>query len=91
VYPSLRSFQVLPQFDPELPIKLAGDTSSYGIGTVIFHVLPKLMEKNIPLLSHQKLEKSYGLIDKEALSLLFGKSRSVTSICMATSLIGDRL
>jgi len=48
----LRSFEVLLEFDPELPIKLAGDAC---IGIVISLVFPKLMEKNVPLLSHQKL------------------------------------
>jgi len=45
----------MPKFDPQLPIKLAGDCFLNSIGIVISHVLPKLMEKNIPLLSHQKL------------------------------------
>ena len=36
----LNSFQIFAHYDPSLPITMAGGTSAYGIGSVIFHVIP---------------------------------------------------
>ena len=37
---ALVSSQVLAHYDPKLPIKMAADASSYGIGAVVSHVYP---------------------------------------------------
>lgn len=43
----LSSNTVLAHYDTKLPLRLAGDASSYGIGTVISHVLPDGSERPI--------------------------------------------
>ncbi|XP_053395664.1 uncharacterized protein K02A2.6-like [Mercenaria mercenaria] len=65
---------VLINYDPDLPIILACDASSFGIGTVLSHKLPNGTERPIAfaLRSLNKAEKNYSQIDKEALSLFWG-------------------
>ena len=48
---ALTSSTVLAHFDPKLPITLAGDASSYGIGAVISHVYPDGSERPIAFAS----------------------------------------
>ena len=36
----IASSKVLVHYDSTLPLKLAGDTSNYGIGAVISHLMP---------------------------------------------------
>ncbi len=43
----LTSSQVLAHYDPELPLRLAGDASAYGVGAVISHVFPDGLERPI--------------------------------------------
>jgi len=43
----LYSKPVLAHYDPKLLLNLACDTSQYGIGVVIAHVLPNGEEKSI--------------------------------------------
>ena len=70
----LVSDQVLTYYDPELPICLACDASSYGVGAVLSHVYPDGTERPISFASRSlsKSEKGYAQIDKEALSIIFG-------------------
>ena len=60
-------------YDPSLPITRAGDTSAYGIGVVILHVLPDDSERPIAFASCtlSSSEKNYRQLEREALSLVF--------------------
>ncbi len=68
------SAEVLTHYNPELPLRMAADASSYGIGAVISHVLPDGSEKPISFASRtlSPSEKNYSQLEKEALSLTFG-------------------
>ena len=70
----LMSAEVLTHYNPELPLRMAADASSYGIGAVISHVLPDGSEKPISFASRtlSPSEKNYSQLEKEALSLTFG-------------------
>ena len=74
---------VLVHYDNKLPIKLACDASSYGVGAVLSHVF-KDGERPIAFASRTltKAERNYGQIEKEALALFFG----VISIFMVAGL-----
>ena len=41
------SAPVLADYDPSLPMKMAGDASAYGIGVVTSHVLPDGKERPV--------------------------------------------
>ena len=60
-------------YDSKLPIKLACDALSYGVGAVLSHVF-KDGERPIAFASRTltKAECNYGQIEKEALALFFG-------------------
>ena len=70
----IASDQVLTQYDPSMPLKLALDASAYGLGVVLSHVLPSGEEKPIAFAprSLSKAEKNFSQIDKEALSIVWG-------------------
>uniref|UniRef100_A0A914VIB5 RNA-directed DNA polymerase n=1 Tax=Plectus sambesii TaxID=2011161 RepID=A0A914VIB5_9BILA len=70
----LSSPLMLSHYQPELPIVLAADASSKGIGAVLLHRLPD--GKELPIAHASKsltpTKKRYPQIEKEALALIFG-------------------
>ena len=65
---------VLIHYNPELPVSLACDASSYGLGCVLNHVMPDGEERPIAFASRtlNNAEKCYNQIDKEALAIVWG-------------------
>ena len=94
---------VFAHYDPELPIRLAGDASAYGIGAVISHICEDGSERPIAFASQtlSPAEMNYPQIEKEALSLIYGitkfhqylygrKFDLVTDHCPLTTLLGPK-
>ena len=65
--------KVLIHYDPELPLVLATDSSSYGLGAVLSHCTVEGEEWPIAYASRSlsETEKKYSQIEKEALSLVW--------------------
>ena len=70
----LSSKLVLVHYDSKLPLRMACDASSYGVGAVIAHVMPDGSEKPVAYASRtlSKSEKNYAHTEKEALAIIFG-------------------
>lgn len=70
---ALMSSTVLAHYDVTLPIKVAADTSAYGIGAVLSHVYPDGSERPVAFASRtlSSSERNYAQLEKEALSLIF--------------------
>ena len=69
------SSEVLAHFNPSLPLQLACDTSPYGVGAVLSHVLPGGEERPIAFASRtlkSDTESNYAQLEREALSIVFG-------------------
>ena len=68
---------ILVHFDPKRPIILTCDSSSYGIGAVLAHLFEDGSEKPIAFASRSlsKAELNYGMIQKEALAIIFATSK----------------
>ena len=74
---TLVSSDVLVHYNPDLPIRIAGDASAYGVGAVLAHVLPDGSERPVAFASRTltSSEKNYAQVEKEALSLIFAVKR----------------
>ena len=74
---SLTGAEILVHYNPESPVKLSCDASSYGVGAVLAHVFPDGTERPIAYASKTltKAEKGYSQTDKEALAIIFGVKR----------------
>ena len=69
-----------------LPIKIAGDASAYGIGTILSHVSPDGSERPVAFASFtlSTSECNYAQIERDALLLVFDIQHR-TSTCMDVS------
>lgn len=64
---------VLTHYDPNKQIGMVCDSSSYGVGAVLFH---KIDGKELPIMfcssTLSKAEKNYAQLHREALAIMFG-------------------
>ncbi|XP_017891009.1 uncharacterized protein K02A2.6-like [Ceratina calcarata] len=66
--------KILAHYDPKLPLILAVDASSYGVGAVLSHIYPNGSERIIQCASQKlnNVQQKYANIDKEAYAIIFG-------------------
>lgn len=69
---SLVDSKCLIHFDPTLPIRVTVDSSSYGIGAVLEHIVEK-KERPVMFVSRtlNGTERNYSQLEKEALAMIF--------------------
>ena len=69
---ALLNSKALVHFDPKLPIVVTADSSSYGLGAVLAHVVDG-HERPVCFVSRtlNTAERNYSQIEREALSLIF--------------------
>jgi len=69
----LASATVLVNYDINLPIRLACNTSAYGVGAVISHVMLDSSEHPIAYASRSlsSAETNYSQLEREALAIIF--------------------
>lgn len=73
----LSSDLLLMHYNPNMPIHVAADASSHGIGAVIYHTFPDNSMKAVHHISRSltQAEKNYSQIEKEGLALIFAVQR----------------
>ena len=71
---ALLNSPLLAYYDPNQPVRLAVDASSYGLGAVLSHVSDDGEERPIAYASRtlSSSEQNYALIEKEELAIVFG-------------------
>ncbi len=64
---------MLAHYDPERPILVSADASSYGVGAVLSHTMEDGIEKPISYASRTltQAEKKYSQLEKEPLAIIF--------------------
>ena len=64
---------MLTHYNPDLPVRLTCDSSAYGLGAVISHVMENGEERPIAFASRtlSAAEKNYAQVQKEALSIIW--------------------
>ena len=69
---------MLVHYDPDLPLKLDCDASTYGVGAALSHVFPNGDERPVAYASRilTQSERGYAQLEKEALSLVYGVKES---------------
>ena len=72
----LLNSDLLVHFDPSLPIVISVDSSSYGIGAVLCHVIDGV-ERPVLFISRTlaKPERGYSQLEREALAIVFALKR----------------
>ena len=69
---SLTSPPVLVHYNPKLPLRVAADASSHGLGAVLSHVMPDQSERPIAFASRTlSSSEKFAQVEKEALALVF--------------------
>lgn len=68
---------VLTHYNSEYPLILTCDASAVGIGAVLSHIMPDGSERPIEFASRvlSNAEKNYGVIQKEALAIIYGTNK----------------
>ncbi|XP_046145704.1 uncharacterized protein K02A2.6-like [Osmia bicornis bicornis] len=68
-----KSNKVLAHFNPQLPLIVATDASSYGVGAILSHKYPDGSERVLQYASQtlSKTQRRYSQIDKEAYAIIF--------------------
>lgn len=77
------SSPILAHFDPSLPLGLACDASSVGLGCVLFQRYPDNSERPLAFASKllSRTEQRYSQIEKEGLSIIFGLQKFYKYVC----------
>ncbi|XP_044166137.1 uncharacterized protein K02A2.6-like [Acropora millepora] len=76
----LQSAKVLAHYDVNLPIKLACDASSYGIGAVLSHVMPGGQERPVAFASRTLSASEKKCAVREGGTIQYLRSEKVSSI-----------
>ena len=74
---NLQTAPVLMHYDSTLPIVLATDASSYGLGAVLSHIDKDGIERPVAFASRtlSVAERNYAQLEREALSIVYGIKR----------------
>ncbi|XP_062604323.1 uncharacterized protein K02A2.6-like [Saccostrea cucullata] len=66
--------KLLVFYDMNKPLRLACDSSSYGLGAVVSHIMEDGSERPVAFASRtlNSSERNYAQVEKEALSIIFG-------------------
>ena len=69
----LNSSNLLIHYDPEKPMVIACDASTYGLGAVLSHIMPDKSERPIMFTSRTltNAERNYSQIEQEVLAIIF--------------------
>ena len=74
---AMTSAPVLAHYDQQLPLGVAADASSYGLGAVLFHIYSNGTERPIAYASRtlSPAEKNYAQLEREAVAIIFAVRR----------------